>query len=93
MQKGMTKAIKDVNDAAQMSNQDRSADQYHIRARSASEDGTQKSRETSFEKKLFYGVLTPGSHVLKSSPTTPTTKEPVKAIVTVGNSDMAKFAT
>ena len=41
----------------------------------------------------LYEVLTPGSHILKVSPTTSTIKEPGKPIITVGNSDIAKFGT
>ena len=47
------------------------------------------------KKKLegLYEVLAPGSHILKVSPTTSTIKEPGKQIVTVRNSDIAKFGT
>ena len=38
-------------------------------------------------------MLAPGSHILKVSPTTSTIKEPGKPIVTVRNSDVAKFGT
>ena len=41
----------------------------------------------------FYEVLTPGSNKVKVSPTTSTPKEPGKQIVTVCNSDIAKFRT
>ena len=41
----------------------------------------------------MYEVLAPGSHILKVSPTTSTIKEPGKPIVTVRNSDIAKFGT
>ena len=41
----------------------------------------------------LYEVLAPGSHILKVSPTTSTIREPGKPIVTVRNSDMAKFGT
>ena len=41
----------------------------------------------------FNEVLAPGSHILKVSPTTYTIKEPGKTVVTVRNSDIAKFAT
>ena len=41
----------------------------------------------------LYEVLAPGSHILKVSPTTFTIKEPGKPIVTVRNSDIAKFDT
>ena len=41
----------------------------------------------------LYGVLAPGSHILKVSPTTSTIKEPGKPIATVRNSDIAKFGT
>ena len=41
----------------------------------------------------LYEVLAPGSHILKVSPTTSTIKEPGKPIVTVRNSDIAKFGT
>ena len=41
----------------------------------------------------LYEVLTPGSNILKVSPTTSPIKEPGKAIVTVRNSDIAKFGT
>ena len=39
----------------------------------------------------LYEVLAPGSHILKVSPTTSTIKEPGKPVVTVRNSDLAKF--
>ena len=41
----------------------------------------------------LYEVLAPGSHILKVSPTTSTIKEPGKSVVTVRNSDIAKFGT
>ena len=41
----------------------------------------------------LYEVLAPGSHILKVSPTTSSIKEPGKPIVTVRNSDIAKFGT
>ena len=41
----------------------------------------------------LYEVLAPGSHILKVSPTTSTIKEPGKLVVTVRNSDIAKFGT
>ena len=41
----------------------------------------------------LYGVLAPGSQILKVSPTTSTIKEPGKPVVTVRNSDIAKFGT
>ena len=41
----------------------------------------------------LYEVLAPGSHILKVSPTTSTIKEPGKTVVTVRNSDIAKFGT
>ena len=41
----------------------------------------------------LYEVLAPGSHILNVSPTTSTIKEPRKTIVTVRNSDVAKFGT
>ena len=41
----------------------------------------------------LYEVLSPGSHILKVSPTTSTIKEPGKPVVTVRNSDIAKFET
>ena len=41
----------------------------------------------------LYEILAPGSHILKVSPTTSTIKEPGKPIVTVRNSDIAKFGT
>ena len=41
----------------------------------------------------FYEVLAPGSHILKVSPSTSTIKEPGKPVVTVRNSDIAKFGT
>ena len=41
----------------------------------------------------LYEVLAPGSHILKVSPTTSTIKEPGKPVVTVRNSDIAKFGT
>ena len=41
----------------------------------------------------LYGVLAPGSHILKVSPTTSTIKEPGKTIVTVRNINIAKFGT
>ena len=41
----------------------------------------------------LYEVLAPGSQILKVSPTTSTIKEPGKPIVTVRNSDIAKFGT
>ena len=41
----------------------------------------------------LYEVLAPGSHILKVSPTTSTIKEPGKPVVTVTNSDIAKFGT
>ena len=43
--------------------------------------------------KGLYEVLAPGSHILKVSPTTSTFKEPGKPVVTVTNSDIAKFGT
>ena len=43
--------------------------------------------------KVLYEVLAPGSYILKVSPTTSTTKEPGKPVVTVRNSDVAKFGT
>ena len=43
--------------------------------------------------KGLYEVLAPGSHILKVSPTTSTIKEPGKQVVTVRNSDIAKFGT
>ena len=39
----------------------------------------------------LYEVLAPGSHILKVSPATSSIKEPGKPIVTVRNSDIAKF--
>ena len=47
------------------------------------------------EKNLegLYGVLAPGSHILRVSPMTSSIKEPGKPIVTVRNSDIAKFGT
>ena len=41
----------------------------------------------------IYEVLAPGSNILKVNPTTSTIKEPGKPIVTVRNSDVAKFGT
>ena len=41
----------------------------------------------------LYEVLAPDSHILKVSPTTSTIKEPGKPVVTVRNSDFAKFGT
>ena len=41
----------------------------------------------------LYEVLAPGSTILKVSPLTSTIKEPGKQIVTVRNSDIAKFGT
>ena len=41
----------------------------------------------------LYKVLAPGSHILMVSPTTSNIKEPGKPIVTVRNSDIAKFGT
>ena len=41
----------------------------------------------------LYEVLAPGSQILKVSPTTFTIKEPGKPVVTVRNSDNAKFGT
>ena len=41
----------------------------------------------------LYEVLAPGSHILKVSPTTSTIKETGKPVVTVRNSDIAKFGT
>ena len=41
----------------------------------------------------LYEVLAPGSHILKVSPTTSTIKESGKPVVTVRNSDIAKFGT
>ena len=41
----------------------------------------------------LYEVLAPRSHILKVSPTTSTIKEPGKPVVTVRNSDIAKFGT
>ena len=41
----------------------------------------------------LYEVLAPGSHILMVSPPTSTIKEPGKPIVTVRNSDIAKFGT
>ena len=41
----------------------------------------------------FYEVLAPGSHILKVSSTNSTIKEPGKPVVTVRNSDIAKFGT
>ena len=41
----------------------------------------------------LYELLAPGSHILKVSPTTSTIKEPDKPVVTVRNSDIAKFGT
>ena len=41
----------------------------------------------------MYEVLAPGSHILKVSPTTSTTKEPGKPVLIVRNSDIAKFGT
>ena len=41
----------------------------------------------------LYEVLAPGSHILKVSPTTSTIKELGKSVVTVRNSDIAKFGT
>ena len=41
----------------------------------------------------LYEVLVPGSHILKVSPTTSTIKVPGKQVVTVRNSDIAKFGT
>ena len=41
----------------------------------------------------FYEVLAPQSHILKVSPTTSTIKESGKPVVTVRNSDIAKFGT
>ena len=41
----------------------------------------------------LYEVLAPGSQILKVSPTTSTIKEPGKQVVTVRNSDIAKFGT
>ena len=41
----------------------------------------------------LYEVLAPGSHILEVSPTTSTIKEPGKPVVTVRNSDIAKFGT
>ena len=47
------------------------------------------------EKNLegLYEVLAPVSHMLNVSPTTSTIKEPGKPVVTVRNSDIAKFGT
>ena len=52
------------------------------------EHGKRRSKKN-FEG--LYEVLAPGSHVLKVSPSTSTIKEPGKPIVTVRNSDCAKF--
>ena len=41
----------------------------------------------------LHEVLAPGSHILKASPTTSTIKQPGKPVVTVRNSDIAKFGT
>ena len=41
----------------------------------------------------LYEVFASGSHILKVSPTTSTIKEPGKPVVTVKNSDTAKFGT
>ena len=41
----------------------------------------------------LFEVFAPGSHILKVSPMTSTIKEPEKPIVTVRNSDIAKFGT
>ena len=41
----------------------------------------------------LYEVLAPGANILKVSPTTSTIKEPGKPVVTVRNSDIAKFGT
>ena len=41
----------------------------------------------------MYEVLAPGTHTQKVSPTTSTIKEPGKPVVTVRNSDIAKFGT
>ena len=41
----------------------------------------------------LYDVLAPGSNILKVSPTSSTIKEPGKPVVTVRNSDIAKFGT
>ena len=41
----------------------------------------------------LYDVLAPVSYILKVNPTTSTIKEPGKPIVTVRNSDIAKFGT
>ena len=41
----------------------------------------------------FFEVLSPGSHILKVSPTTSTIKEPGKPVVTLRKSDIAKFGT
>ena len=41
----------------------------------------------------LYEVLAPGSRILKVNSTTSTTKEPGKTVVTVRNSDIAKFGT
>ena len=41
----------------------------------------------------LYEVLAPGSHILKVSPTTSTIMESSKPVVTVRNSDIAKFGT
>ena len=41
----------------------------------------------------LYEVLAPGSHILKVSPTMSTIKEPGKPVVTVRNTDIAKFGT
>ena len=60
---------------------------------------TQTSPQNSLQKKVkknledLYEVLAPGSNILKVSPTTSTIKEPGKAVVTVRNSDIAKFGT
>ena len=41
----------------------------------------------------LYEVLAPGSHIFKISPASSTIKEPGKPVVTVRNSDIAKFST
>ena len=52
--------------------------------------GKRRSKKNSEE---LYEVLAPGSHILKVSPTISTIKEPGKPVVTVRNSDIAKFGT
>ena len=100
----MTRATRDANQRENQSTEGESKipslwklpTNSHHRAKQFRSNWLGRHTARDAPKKNFerlYQVLAPGPTIIKLSPTTSTIKEPGKSIVTVNNSDIAKFGT